>query len=674
MATEHIIVAAKDDFVAKHTKSRPVPALAELVWNALDADATIVTVELVHGDLGGGLSRIVIADNGAAFSREQAKEYFGSLGGSWKRLKHETDEGRRSIHGQEGKGRYKAFALGGSVVWQVVHGDISEKRVSFSVTMNADDLTGVSISPSMPASGSPRGVTVVIENVQRDFRAFENEDGLQEMAEIFAHYLINYNNVVIEVAGRKVDPEAAILSKEIVSLASVADHDGLEHKFDLFLIEWRGDTKKMMYLCSKQGFPLHQVETRFHTLGFSFSAYLRSSYVSALEKEGRLGLAELDPQLSSAIAEARDSIKTIFRTRAAQASRSVVEQWKADDIYPFKGEPQSSVEIAERQIFDIVASEIQQLTPDLQSAPTKAQELHLRMLRNAIGRGPEELQTIFREVLDLPIKKQKELAALLQETSLSAIITAAKTVADRLKFIDALESIVFSPETKGRLKERTQLHRILAENTWVFGEEYNLWVSDKGLKMVLEKHRAHLAQDIAIEDPIVVYGQKSAIVDMMFSRTSRRHRADDIEHLIVELKAPKVKIGADEIVQIKKYHLAVTSDERFLSVSGVRWHFMVVSNDYDNYAKGEIEGGPDRERRLISRNKHATVAIKTWGEIIEENRARLQFFQEHLQSSADEGQAIKYLRDRHSDLLKGVFDTSDPTEVDAVPKQQVEPN
>lgn len=216
------------------------------------------------------------------------------------------------------------------------------------------------------------------------------------------------------------------------------------------------------------------------------------------------------------------------------------------------------------------------------------------------------------------------------------------------------------------------MHRILAENTWVFGEEYHLWVSDKGLKKVLEKHRAHLDANISIEEPVKVYGQKTAIVDLMFSRTSRRHRADDIEHLIVELKAPKVKIGSDEIVQVKKYQLAVTSDERFQTVSGVRWHFIVVSNEYDDYARGEIEGGPDRDRRLISRNPRATVAIKTWGEIIEENRARLQFFQEHLQSSADEGQAVQYLRERHSELLKGVFEDDAPA-ADAELEQQEEP-
>jgi hypothetical protein len=118
---------------------------------------------------------------------------------------------------------------------------------------------------------------------------------------------------------------------------------------------------------------------------------------------------------------------------------------------------------AERQVFDIVAVNMQQLTPDLADAAPKARALHLRMLRHAIERGPDDLQAILKEVLELPERKQKELAALLQETTLSAIITAARTVADRLKFIAALESIVFDPETKGRLKERSQLHKILAE-------------------------------------------------------------------------------------------------------------------------------------------------------------------------------------------------------------------
>jgi hypothetical protein len=158
---------------------------------------------------------------------------------------------------------------------------------------------------------------------------------------------------------------------------------------------------------------------------------------------------------------------------------------------------------------------------------------------------------------------------------------------------------------------------------------------------------------------VKIIGKKRGIVDLMFSRVARRHRADDIEHMIVELKAPKVVIGAEEVVQTKKYEIAVTSDERFNTVPGLKWHFWIVSNGYDDYTRSEIEGGPDADRRLISRRKNSSVGIKTWGEIIAENRARLQFFQEHLRHSADESAAIKYLQDRHSKFLESVIEVDD---------------
>ena len=82
---EHLSVAVRDDFVARQTKAKPVPALAELLWNSLDGDATDVSVEFSHNDLAGGMSKIVVYDNGDGFSG-QARALFGNLGGSWKHL------------------------------------------------------------------------------------------------------------------------------------------------------------------------------------------------------------------------------------------------------------------------------------------------------------------------------------------------------------------------------------------------------------------------------------------------------------------------------------------------------------------------------------------------------------------------------------------------------------
>ena len=121
-------------------------------------------------------------------------------------------------------------------------------------------------------------------------------------------------------------------------------------------------------------------------------------------------------------------------------------------------------------------------------------------------------------------------------------------------------------------------------------------------------------------------------------------------------------ISSDEITQIKKYAHAISGDERFATVKGIKWHFWVISNKYDSFAKEEIEGGPDADRRLIYRKNNISVGIKTWGEIIEENRARLQFFQESLQHTADTSQAMKYLQEKHKQFLVGVLDEDSPEE------------
>lgn len=654
MAVEHISVAVQGDFVARQTRAKPIPALAELIWNGLDADASRIDVEFEHSDLAGGLSRIAVYDDGHGFKRDEAAALFGNLGGSWKRHTRHTRQAKRMIHGQEGRGRYKAFALGQAVRWNVCYASPSGNR-AFDIELLDADLTDVTIGDETAAPALSSGVVVTITDIRRDFKAFQSEDGLQELAEIFALYLINYKNVAISIGGQRLDPEAAIASQYRCALNPITTDDASEFPVELHIIEWRNDTKRTLYLCSAEGFPLDQVETRFHVPGFSFSAYLKSPYVERVHNEERIALAEMDPALNVAVEGARFAIKDYFRERAAERARTVVDEWKAAKIYPFAGEPRTTVEKAERQMFDIVAVHVQEIAPDIGEVSAKTKALHLRMLRSAIERGPEELQMILREVLDLPVRQQKELAALLQETTLSAIITAAKTVSDRLKFISALENIVFDPETKGRIKERSQLHRILAENTWVFGEEYNLWVDDQDLRRVLERHKKLLDPAISIDAPVKVIGKERGIIDLMFSRVTRRHRANDMEHMVVELKAPRVKIGAPEITQAKSYALAVLNDDRFKTVKNIKWHFWLVSNAYNDYALNEIEGGPDPERRLIMRRDNVAVGIKTWGELIEENRARLQFFQEHLQHTADESEALRFLQEKHSKFLEGVI-------------------
>ena len=46
-------VEVQPDFLERQAKAQPIAAVAELIWNGLDADATAITVDLEDDQLGG---------------------------------------------------------------------------------------------------------------------------------------------------------------------------------------------------------------------------------------------------------------------------------------------------------------------------------------------------------------------------------------------------------------------------------------------------------------------------------------------------------------------------------------------------------------------------------------------------------------------------------------------
>ena len=106
--TKDIYVQARADHVASLASASPLAAVEELVWNALDADARDVRVDLVTNPLG-GIDAIRVTDDGTGIDILRADETFGSLGGSWKRADGATTSARhRRLHGRHGRGRCTA--------------------------------------------------------------------------------------------------------------------------------------------------------------------------------------------------------------------------------------------------------------------------------------------------------------------------------------------------------------------------------------------------------------------------------------------------------------------------------------------------------------------------------------------------------------------------------------
>jgi hypothetical protein len=636
-------VTVEDDHLDRLARSNPIPALAELIWNAFDADADKVVVEFYHNSLG-RIERIIVQDDGTGIVASEALELFKKLGGSWKKLHRRTKKNQRLHHGQEGQGRFKAYSIGGYVEWDTVSAE-NGKKVSYKITGRTDSKKSFEISDPKE-SKAKTGTRVTLDNLVRNFKVFEDENAIQQIKEIFALYLwtypstsIQYNNDTLS----KANLDIAITTEELDAILL----DDEKHEVELDIIEWPNSTKRMLYLCDSEGFTLEEIPIGVRTPGFDFTAHLKSDYFRQLHEQNFLDVAEMRPEVSKAIEAAKNLVRVHYKEKLKNKGPRVIQEWKEKRIYPYDVTEENPVEKAERETFDIIALNVNEFVPDFESQGVASKKLFLRLLRQVIEDDTEALQEILENLVSLPSEKKEELAELLKRTSLNAIINASKEVADRLEFIHGVRSLVF--DHKKVTKERTQLHRLLAMNAWFFGEGFNISADDESLTKVLQKHKELLGDDIVIDEEVKTIEGKRGIVDLMLSQLIPQSRENQREHLVVELKRPSVTINSKEITQIKNYALRVEKDEEFGGVD-VTWNFWLIGNELDDFAEEE-RSQQNRPKGVIHQGKKVTVWLKEWGEIFEENERRLKFYRDRLEYNATRATGLDFLKDTYKDYV-----------------------
>jgi hypothetical protein len=182
---------------------------------------------------------------------------------------------------------------------------------------------------------------------------------------------------------------------------------------------------------------------------------------------------------------------------------------------------------------------------------------------------------------------------------------------------------------------------------WVFGERFNLLVSDRSLDSVLDRHLGQLGRTERNRIPVRRLDGRVGIVDLMLSRARREH--DRHQHLIVELKAPDVIVGHKEINQIEDYALAVISDPQFADVR-VEWDFWLITTEMNDIAKAKTKSS-DRPPGCVSQlqgdTASARIWLRSWAQIIDDCKERLKYFTEQFAHDPTIEQAMEYLNARH---------------------------
>jgi hypothetical protein len=421
----------------------------------------------------------------------------------------------------------------------------------------------------------------------------------------------------------------------------------------LTVIEWNTPTERALYFCDDAGFALEECPPGIQAPGFHFTAYLKSPIVLELVEEGAFAFEDMHPVVSSILDAAKSTLRAHFRSREATRAVDLVKQWQEEKVYPYESSDQSPLKQVEREVFDVCAVKVHEYLPNFERTEAKNKRLTFRLLREALENNPDTLQTILRQVLDLPQEQQDDLAAILGRTHLAAIINVAKTVVDRLDFVGSLDSLLFG-EFKKTLLERKQLHRILAEELWIFGEQYTLAIDDQSLANVLRKHIEILERDDLAPDETTEVSDlegTNRIVDLMLHRQIPQLQPDHFEHLVIELKRPNCKLGQKELGQIENYAFSVADDERF-DKARTKWTFILVGNELAPFADRKCrEHGRQYGHIHASDDGAVNIYVKKWSTIIAEAKWRYQFFKDKLELEVTTADGLRYLRQKHCERM-----------------------
>ena len=167
-----IRVEVKKDHLDKVSRGSALQAVAELVWNAFDADADIVEVTVDRDDF--GLRGITVKDNGYGIEYSKVRQFFSSLGGSWKSQNGISPKGR-FLHGKEGQGRFKSFSIGRVVEWETDFIDDSGELLSYAIKGKADDKRV--FHPTVPcvSNSESSGTSVSIFEPHKEFTTIQTD-------------------------------------------------------------------------------------------------------------------------------------------------------------------------------------------------------------------------------------------------------------------------------------------------------------------------------------------------------------------------------------------------------------------------------------------------------------------------------------------------------------------
>lgn len=614
-------------------------ALVEYILNAFEADATEVSVVTTLNELG-GVEAITITDNGTGIDHSTLDLTFESFLSSTKQpLLKPINFGRN-----KGRGRYAFISFANSATWQTVYRD-GDKLLSYTIRINAAQKDYVNFDEKVVDVTSEKtatGTTVILQGINSlSLESMEFAQIEKPLLNAFAEflYLKRAQGYKITVDGKPLDFKKFIDIE--LSEDRVLTVDDLQ--FAVFFIKWIDNIKPRYFFhfldsTSQERYNKH---TKFNNnaIEFCHSVYIESAYfndfvplddVNAPEDQTMLGELTSKNQRSETFKKLLKALNEIVGAKlkafVKKDADRLVQKIDSEGGFPKFG--QTAFDRERKEELVSVVKELYCIEPrifkGLKAEPQKSILGFLNLLLSTDERV--NIVKIIEEITQLTPQERADLAAILQYTKLSNVVRTVKLITDRLRVIEMLRQLIYDNEAFAT--ERNHIQKVVAENYWLFGEEFHLVSADENFERALseylyivdgsdDKDSYKISNPGRLRRPDIFICQKRPIEHLDGSQLE--------QNIIVELKAPRVILTKKIHRQIEDYMDIIIKEPRFNSQLRV-WRFIAVCKSVDNDIKNLYESFKTYNQRFLTHIVgNYEIFSMTWDDVFKSYELRYSY-------------------------------------------------
>lgn len=534
-----------------------VPAIAELIANAWDADSDKVEISYPE-DIQNSNAKIVVKDYGTGMTFEELQEYYLVIGHERRKRGEKTAKGRH-VMGRKGIGKFAGFGIAENmVVKSVCNNHLVEFALNYSEIKAIQDISEFKI-PLLrdEPTKEPSGVTITLKDLKLK-RNISVEIFRKSIAARFA-----FSNEEMQV----------FVNDEEISKSEAPYEFREPDEIDKWHVEEVERFGKIWYWYAFTKEPISDSENK----GFSIYAHGRIAEMGCQFKitggiNGQVGLEYLTGQiLADPLDEEKDLISTDRRSiNWDMGKAAILEKWGQELVkyacadWKKRREKQKEKLIRDVSQINLRISKLQpQEKEDVKEALHKISRIEtldnpqFELIANSIidGVQRESVKKIIRRINEVDENSVEVLVEALHEWDVISSIMTSEIVQGRIDVINQFRELIIL-RTPEKTKEGVlDMQTFAKEYPWILGQEYdNLKPEDlyheRGVGSFIKEAFINIGQkyqDSAIANKrfdLLAYTGDGKIKVVEFMRPGLPADLDHVDRLIAYVSEIRAQIEA----------------------------------------------------------------------------------------------------------------------------------